>query len=301
MIGVDPDMALGGDRPMFNFPFVQGTRREALEKLRHGRYCLVPDHFSAKAAGRGRQIAVIPPESPSTRRIRIAGVVSMDGWHWLSKNLRRGRAAGLMFAPYGEVRRDFGIQRVTHFWMNLDGTATEDEIKESLQTIAQRNFDGQLAKFAATRARARAANRPASAGADGNSRRTSICRRPKAFARRSSPRRRHRLGAVPTAAGDARRGLLGVHHTVLSSVPRAALGLGRLACHRHHPFRIVRIILAEATLVGTVAACLSLGLGSWPAIAARASRGTSTFAVAGHAPWSPLAKLTIGFGVTLVL
>ena len=30
--------------------------------------------------------------------------------------------------------------------MNLDGTATEDQIKESLQTIAQRNFDINLAK-----------------------------------------------------------------------------------------------------------------------------------------------------------
>jgi putative ABC transport system permease protein len=120
---------------------------EALEKLRHGRYCLVPDHFQRESGlGVGDKFAVVPPESPEHPvEYEIAGVVSMDGWHWMSKGLRRGRAAGLMFAPYGEVRRDFGIQRVTHFWMNLDGTATEDEIKASLQTIAQRKFDGQLA------------------------------------------------------------------------------------------------------------------------------------------------------------
>ena len=111
----------------------------------------------------------------------------MDGWHWMSKSLRRGRAAGLMFAPYGEVRRDFGIQRVTYFWMNLDGTATEDEIKESLQTIAQRNFDINLAK---SRQRGRGPmgnDGPAAAGAGGSTRRTSTCKRPKASARRSTP------------------------------------------------------------------------------------------------------------------
>ena len=127
---------------------MEGTRAEALEKLKRGRYCLVPDHFQRESGlGVGDKFAVIPPESPQHLvEYEIAGVVSMDGWHWISKRLRRGRTAGLMFASYGEVRRDFGIQRVTSFWMNLDGTATEDEIKESLQTIAQRNFDINLAK-----------------------------------------------------------------------------------------------------------------------------------------------------------
>ena len=105
----------------------------------------------------GGKFAVIPPESPQQRvEYEIAGVVSMTGWHWMSKvglrNRGGGRSAALMFAPFSEVRRDFAIDRITFFWMNLDGTATEDQIKESLQTIAQRNFDINLAKAQATRA-----------------------------------------------------------------------------------------------------------------------------------------------------
>ena len=152
MVGVDPEKALGGEKPMFNFQFVEGSRQEALEKLKRGRYCLVPDHFQRESGlGVGGKFAVIPPESPQQRvEYEIAGVVSMTGWHWMSKvglrNRGGGRSAALMFAPFSEVRRDFAIDRITFFWMNLDGTATEDEIKESLQTIAQRNFDINLAK-----------------------------------------------------------------------------------------------------------------------------------------------------------
>ena len=152
MVGVDPEKALGGEKPMFDFQFVEGSRQEALEKLKRGRYCLVPDHFQRESGlGVGGKFAVIPPESPQQRvEYEIAGVVSMTGWHWMSKvglrNRGGGRSAALMFAPFAEVRRDFAIDRTTYFWMNLDGTATEDEIKESLQTIAQRNFDINLAK-----------------------------------------------------------------------------------------------------------------------------------------------------------
>ena len=33
MVGVDPEKALGGEKPMFDFHFVEGSRKEALEKL----------------------------------------------------------------------------------------------------------------------------------------------------------------------------------------------------------------------------------------------------------------------------
>ena len=50
MVGVDPEKALGGEKPMFNFHFVEGSRREAMEKLKRGRSALFPITFSAKAA-----------------------------------------------------------------------------------------------------------------------------------------------------------------------------------------------------------------------------------------------------------
>jgi putative ABC transport system permease protein len=62
MVGVDPEKALGGEKPMFDFRFIEGSRREALEKLKRGRYCLVPDHFQRESGlGVGGKFAVIPP------------------------------------------------------------------------------------------------------------------------------------------------------------------------------------------------------------------------------------------------
>ena len=69
MVGVDPEKALGGEKPMFNFQFVEGSRQEALEKLKRGRYCLVPDHFQRESGlGVGGKFAVIPPDSPAAAR-----------------------------------------------------------------------------------------------------------------------------------------------------------------------------------------------------------------------------------------
>ena len=50
MVGVDPEKALGGEKPMFDFHFVEGSRREALEKLKRGATAWFPITFNAKAA-----------------------------------------------------------------------------------------------------------------------------------------------------------------------------------------------------------------------------------------------------------
>ena len=50
MAGVDPDRALGGDRPVFNFPFVHGTREDAIAKLKRGRFASYRTHSNARAA-----------------------------------------------------------------------------------------------------------------------------------------------------------------------------------------------------------------------------------------------------------
>ena len=160
LVGVDPQSALEGIKPLFPFEFVAGNRRDAVAKLGLGRFCLVPDHFSRETGlVVGDKFAVLMPPSnsveppkageqvpqqPEKIEYEIAGVVSMPGWHWMSKQgFRQGRAAGLMFADFGQVRRDFALERTTLFWMNLDHTANEDQIKASLQTIADRNFDPQ--------------------------------------------------------------------------------------------------------------------------------------------------------------
>ncbi len=129
MVGVDPTIALRGTKPLFPLEFVAGSRSAAAGKLPQGRYCLVPDHFAresglgvgdtfavwvppagATPGGRGRRRPAVdvgapqkaadgedknsvPAEAkPEKIEYEIAGVVSMPGWHWMSKQgFRQGR------------------------------------------------------------------------------------------------------------------------------------------------------------------------------------------------------------------
>jgi len=133
IIGLDPEAAFGGKNPLIRAEFTIGTPEEAVAKLKQGRYCIVPDHFLAAAKLRvGDRFSMIPPEKPDKPvEYTIAGAVSLPGWHWMTKfsGLRRrdGRSAAMVFAPYEDVRRDFGIKQINFFWMNIDKTAIENE------------------------------------------------------------------------------------------------------------------------------------------------------------------------------
>ncbi len=59
------------------------------------------------------------------------------------QGFRQGRAAGLMFADFGQVRRDFALEQTTLFWTDLEPGVSEDQLKEDVQKIADRNFDPQ--------------------------------------------------------------------------------------------------------------------------------------------------------------
>ena len=104
----------------------------------------MPDHFARESGlGVGQKFEVIQVGPRRTGgavvRYEIAGVVSIPGWHWMTKTgFRQGRSAGLMFCEREMVRR--GIQHRPHHHLlgNLDGTATEDEIKESVQAALGR-------------------------------------------------------------------------------------------------------------------------------------------------------------------
>ena len=95
MIGLDPQAAFGGPRPLVGAEFVQGTREEAVARLKQGRSCVVPDHFLAATGLKlGDRFAVVPPDMPDKPvQYTIAGVVSLPGWHWIAQvsGLRRAR------------------------------------------------------------------------------------------------------------------------------------------------------------------------------------------------------------------
>ena len=58
---------------------------------------------------------------------KIAGVVALPGWHWMTKfsglRKRSGRSAAMVFASYDDVKNDFQLKKVNFFWMNLEKKA----------------------------------------------------------------------------------------------------------------------------------------------------------------------------------
>jgi putative ABC transport system permease protein len=315
LVGVDPQSALEGIKPLFPFEFVAGNRRDAVAKLGLGRFCLVPDHFSRETGlVVGDKFAVLMPPSnsveppkageqvpqqPEKIEYEIAGVVSMPGWHWMSKQgFRQGRAAGLMFADFGQVRRDFALERTTLFWMNLDHTANEDQIKASLQTIADRNFDPQ-----SPLARQRRGRRGPAEGA-GRTAGASVTLRSADSVRQQINQRADgiiwALSQLPLVTLAVTS--LGVVNTVLASIRARRWDLGVLRALGVTRFALFRLIVAEALLVGVVACILSLGFG---VMAGYCGTGVTRYINIRGGMITPLivpwGKLAIGFAAALGL
>jgi putative ABC transport system permease protein len=251
VIGVDPQRALGGEQPVLDFPFVACTRAESLARLSKGRYCLVPDHFRRESGlGVGDKLAVIPPHSPeSVVEYEIAGIVAMNGWHLATKSglrTRSGRSAALVIAPYELVRTDFGLNEIRFLWLNTHGPLADDALQASLQAAVD-----------------------AAVAVDSPSDASDTLAQPRVRVQ-STATLRH---TIRTHAEAIIWGLstlplvtlvvasLGVVNTMLSSVRSRRWEFGVLRAVGVTRFGIVRLVLAEALLIGTVACLLSLGFG----------------------------------------
>jgi putative ABC transport system permease protein len=305
MLGVDAHQALGGADPLFDFRFVEGSRAEAIEKLKQGRYCLVPDHFQRESGlGVGDKFAVRLNHAPQQSvEYEIAGVVNMNGWHWMSKvgvrNHGGGRSAGLMFAPFEQVRQDFAVDRVSFFWMDLDGTQTEEQIKASLQTIADRNFEARAA-----RQRRTGPGEFAILGRGGRGYTATVNVRTVAGVRAQMRERADgiiwMLSQLPLVTLAVTS--LGVVNTVLASIRARRWDMGVMRAIGVTRFMLFRMIIVEALLVGLVACLLSLGFG---ALAGYCGVGITRYVnVRGGQlthlviPWG---HVLLGFGLTLGL
>jgi len=136
MIGLDPEIAFGGDDPLVPVRFVEGDPAEIIPKLKEGRYCIVPDHFLRAANLKlGDRFAMVPPDAPAKRvEYTIVGAVSLPGWHWMTKfsGLRRreGRSAAMVFADYDAVRRDFELNQINFLWLDVDEKFGEKHLDE---------------------------------------------------------------------------------------------------------------------------------------------------------------------------
>lgn len=307
MVGVDADRGIGGEAPVFPFRFVDGTAKEAAARLKQGRYCLVPDHFARESGLTvGGKFRVIPPEARKEElEYEIAGIISMDGWHWMSKvglrNRGGGRSAGLMFADFAQIQKDFGIKRVSLFWLNTDGTATEEQIQKGVREIAEKNHDPSAVR--------RGGFGGFGGGGGGGGRgnggySTSVNIRSREGVREAIRERADgiiwllsRLPLVTLLVTS-----LGVVNAIVSSVRARRWDFGILRATGLTRFSLFRLVLCEALLVGLAACVLSFGFGI---MAGYCGTGVTRYVnIRGGLvtpliiPWS---SLGIGFGMTLVL
>ncbi len=279
MIGLDPQAGFGGQNPLLKLQFSEGNREDAVAKLKQGRWCIVPDHFSwATGLHLGDGFKVLPPESPEKPvEYKIAGVVSLPGWHWMTKfsglRKRSGRSAAMIFASYDDVKNDFQLKKVNFFWMNLEKNAANvieyspasngsfyaveknpalDSVGAALQTIADKYLGesqpvndqgrwGMAAKMFGSSARITTANEI----------RARIGNRADGMIWGMS-----QLPLVTLLVTS-----IGVINAVMASIRARRWEMGVLRAVGITRFALFRLILAEAVLIGLVACLLSLAFG----------------------------------------
>ncbi len=231
------------------------------------------------------------PRPPPDRVVEyeIAGVISLPGWHLITKGglrTRHVRSAALVIAPLADVRRDFGIDRIRFLSLNLDDDASKEQFQSSLQAIVTA---GQANDAGPERSQR---------GGRGAKARLQSTRELRQVIRVRSDSIIWGLSKLPLVRLLV--ATLGVVGTVVSSVRvrrwdfgvLRALGVTRLA--------LMRLIVAEALLVGLAACLLSFGLGAMAGYCG--SEVTSYVDEHGGSitpfvvPWS---KLAIGFGTAL--
>lgn len=299
MIGLDPEVAFGGPKPLVAAKFVQGTAEEAIAKLKQGRFCIVPDHFLWTTGLKiGDRFGMIPPENPEKPvEYTIAGAVSLPGWHWMTKfsGLRRrsGRSAAMVFASYEEVRRDFALIQINFFWMNRDKSVDVAQIGAAMQPIADRNLgqtqpvngQGTWAFGATMFGDSLRISTPEEVGtrilgrADGMI--WAMCQLPL-------------ITLLVTS--------LGVVNTIMASVRARRWELGVLRAMGVTRWGICQMILAEGLLIGLVACLISLAFGvmaGW--CGTGISQYSSFFGGLATPLVVPLPKLALGFSITLAL
>jgi putative ABC transport system permease protein len=327
IVGVKLDQTLTGNDPIFPFKFVKGTRDEAIAKMKSNRACLVPDHFAREGNLKlGDKFRVRPPEDPDNPlTYEIAGVISLDGWHWLSRNGLRvrsgGRSAGLMFTDFDRNVSDYGLKRIKLYWSDLAKGPRLDATQEKELAAAIKPILDKYPSETATRRRgAGTSNEPAVASSEGGA-------EPAA----APSGGRGRMGGfggggvsfktridVKESITDRADGLiwalsmlplitlgvtsLGVINTVLASIRARRWDMGILRAVGATRFDLFRLIAAEAILVGVATCVLSLAFGT---MAGYCGTGITRYVNVRGGMVTPLvipwAKLAVGFGMTLGL
>ncbi len=296
LMGLEPDDAFGGDRPFLDITFVEGDATSAVAALTNDHACLLPENL-ARAMGLhlGDTLQLMPPQGGDRRvAYRIAGVVDLNGWHWFTKfsGVRRQetRTGGIVFASYQDVRRDFQLKGIEFCWFNADPSVPLPEIEASMQALANRHA-GET--YLSPDHGEVTAHRPSARVTATETLRASIGTRADSVIWGMS-----QLPLVTLAVAS-----LAVVNTIVTSTRMRRWEMGVLRSQGMTRFGLVRLVLAEAILIGLAASLLSLAFGltaGWCG-AGMAQYGGSFFGGM-KAPFIiPWGHLALGISATLVL
>lgn len=252
IVGLDPEKAFLGDHPLFQFEWVAGNPAEAVRLMKQGRACVAPDHFLVESGLKiGDTFSLVPPENADKPvRYTIAGSVRMPGWHWQTKmtgfRTRTHRAAALLFADYPSVAADFDLPAASYVWFSYGSpNADPGRIAEAAQSLYSDTLKRDVA---------------IGAHADG---RPSVRAMPvediRNMIRGAAKRWIWVISQIPLVS-LAIAGL-GVLSVILASVRARRWELGVLRALGFTRWTLVRAVLAEGLLIGSVAAVLSMGFG----------------------------------------
>ena len=145
--GMDIDRGFAGPDPLVKLKFVEGNPADAYAAMKSGRGVLVNDALTIDYGFQlGDTLRLCDPKQNSRiLEYPIVGIVSFNGWQWLSKTggVRRnyGRSGGMVFASAGLVRADYHIPDISYFWFDLEKGADHKELETALDRIARKNHD----------------------------------------------------------------------------------------------------------------------------------------------------------------
>jgi putative ABC transport system permease protein len=271
--GVDPDIAFDVDNPMMDLDFRAGNLREAKEMLKKGRHVIVTEEFrQIKGLSVGDKL---PLKTPVNGLVdyTIAGVVwspGMDvfnGFFDMSRQLDQ-RTGASVFGTLDDAKRDFGIQKVNFFAADLEPSISREQLLKQVQQGV-----GQMGMKAGD------------------------VRQIKHNIQRGFERMLLLVSTVAFAAMAVAS--LGVANTIMASIRSRRWQFGILRSIGVTRGGLLRLVLAEAMLLGLVGCALGAAAGAQMSVDARAF----STVIIGYMPpvVIPWGIIWIGLGIVILI
>ncbi|HEV2292781.1 MAG TPA: FtsX-like permease family protein [Tepidisphaeraceae bacterium] len=265
--GVDPDKAF----KLMELDFREGTPEQAQAMLKKGRHVIVTEEFrQLKGLHVGDKLALKTPRH-GTVEYTVAGVVWSPGMDVIVSTQDLGRqfdkrTAASVFGSLEDAKEDFGVERVYLFAANLEYHVSREQmiqqVRNKLGLMGMQAYDVRQVKHAVTQAFQQVLMLVSSV----------------AFA------------AMAVAS-------LGVTNTIMASIRSRRWQFGILRSIGATRGQLLRLVLAEAVLLGLVGCGLGLAAGALMTLNARGfSRHTIGYIPPVDVPWN-----IVGIGTGLVM